>query len=84
MELLADVLRNMTAVEEINLSSIYLSSSACDMLMEVLTANQAQNPDLKKIYLKETGDKDNKNFSEAAKAHIATLKAQGVEVKDKK
>ena len=72
----------MTAVEWIVLDGIQLpSASACDMVMESLVANQAQNPALKKIYVK-AGGEHNENFSDAAKAHILALIAKGVNVRE--
>ena len=93
MELLTQALRNMTAVEDIPLDRMNLSSNACDMLMESLVANQAMNPSLKQIELfmaggdskikpDQEGFRENVNFSDAAKAHVAALKANGVEVKE--
>ena len=51
------------------------------MLIDSLTANQALNPNLKSIALDRVGGYDNKNFSEAAVANLASLreKYQGKE-----
>lgn len=83
MERLTDAIRCMTAVKEISLRWISLpDSAACDMLMESLVANQEGNPNLSFIDLREAGGDWNGHFSEAAKAHIATLKEQGVDIKE--
>ena len=72
----------MTTLEDIRVSMIsLLSSSACDILIDSISANFAQNLSLKEIELIDTGGAKNQNFSEAAKATVATLEAKGVVVK---
>ena len=82
----------MTAVENIILGLAFLpSSSACDMLIDSLVANQAKNRSLRSISLYATGADSRKdrtdegyqknvNFSDTAKAQIATLEAKGITV----
>ena len=45
-EILIDAIRSMTAVEEIDVHDIELSTDDCDKLMKTLVANKAQNYNL--------------------------------------
>ena len=79
MELMVEAIRNMTAIEDINLDSMGCNDdNASEMLMEALVANQALNPSLKKINLRYAG-KIEFNF----KAPINALRAKGVEILSK-
>lgn len=81
MELLAQALRSMTAAKDLNLNNLNIpSSSALDTLMEALVANQANNPSLHSIDINYVAGYKNSRFSDAAKAHVDTLKAKGVNV----